>query len=86
MFSFQQSIQIETIIRDSNGNEEKHITTQKGDVRRTVIIRKDASGAERTEERVTDTNDYESLASPFRSDTRSDASNEYDFWFRKFFK
>ncbi|KAK7575446.1 hypothetical protein V9T40_011732 [Parthenolecanium corni] len=80
------SIRIETIIRDSNGNEEKHITTQKGDKKRTIITRKDASGVERREEKITDVNDYDASVPPSAPDNQNDVDNGYDFWFRKFFE
>lgn len=90
-FLYCQSIQIETIIRDSNGNEEKRITTRKGDKKHTIVTRKDATGVEQTDEKVTDVNDFEefgfnSSTSLFGSDTSNDVVNESDFWLSKFFK
>lgn len=68
---FFQTRQKETIVRDSDGNEEKHITYQKNGKNVKRIIRKDPSGVEHIIEET-------------EFDAQPDSG--YDFWFNKFFK
>lgn len=83
-----QTTQTETIIRDSNGNEEKHIIHQKDGKKYTTVIRKDPSGTEQIERKVADIGDDTSRFETFLPHSHSDKNSEngYDFWFQRFFR